>query len=128
MATLLPAANYFLGLGSFPPARKMVEAGVAIALATDFNPGTAPTASMPFVLSVACTQMKLSPAEALVAATYNGACALRLEAHKGSIEPGKDADVALFDADDYRELTSPTAQAKMAEDLYRGLVDFAQSP
>jgi imidazolonepropionase len=59
---------------------------------------------MPFVLSVACTHMKMSPAEALVAATYNGACALQLQGRKGSLEPGKDADVAIFDAQDYREL------------------------
>jgi len=104
LATLLPAANYFLGLQSFPPARKLIDAGVAVALATDYNPGTAPTPSMSFVLSAACTHMKMSPAEAITAATYNGACALRLQMQKGSLEPGKDADIAAFDASDYREL------------------------
>ncbi len=104
VATLLPAANYFLGLSNFPPARKLIDSGVAVALATDYNPGTAPTPSMPFVLSAACTHMKMSPAEAIVAATYNGACALRLQERKGSLEPGKDADIAIFDARDYREL------------------------
>ncbi|ABF40052.1 imidazolonepropionase [Candidatus Koribacter versatilis Ellin345] len=104
IATLLPAANYFLGLSEYPPARKLIDAGVAVALATDYNPGTAPTASMPFVLSAACTHMKLSPAEAIVAGTFNGACALRLQGSKGSIEPGKDADLAIFDADNYREV------------------------
>ena len=104
LATLLPAANYFLGLESFPPARKLIESGVAVALATDYNPGSAPTPSMPFVLSAACTHMKMSPAEAITAATYNGACALRLQHWKGSLEAGKDADIAIFDADDYREL------------------------
>ena len=104
VATLLPAANYFLGLQSFPPARKLIDAGVAVAIATDYNPGTAPTPSMPFVLSAACTHMKMSPAEAITAATYNGACALRLQSRKGSLQPGKDADVAVFDASDYREL------------------------
>ncbi len=104
VATLLPAANYFLGLHSFPPARKLIDAGVAVALATDYNPGTAPTPSMPFVLSAACTHMKMSPAEAITAATYNGACALRLQSRKGSLEAGKDADVAVFDVGDYREL------------------------
>ena len=104
VATLLPAANYFLGLQSFPPARKLIDAGVAVAIATDYNPGTAPTPSMPFVLSAACTHMKMSPAEAITAATYNGACALRLQSRKGSLESGKDADVAIFDASDYREL------------------------
>jgi len=104
VATLLPAANYFLGLKDFPPARELIDAGVAVAVATDYNPGTAPTASMPFVLSAACTHMKLSPAEGIVAATFNGACALRMQDRKGSIEPGKDADLAIFDADDYREI------------------------
>ncbi len=104
VATLLPAANYFLGLKSFPPARKLIDAGVAVAIATDYNPGTAPTPSMSFVLSAACTHMKMSPAEAITAATYNGACALRLQSTKGSLEPGKDADIAIFDASDYREL------------------------
>ncbi len=104
VATLLPAANYFLGLSTFPPARKLIDSGVAVALATDYNPGTAPTPSMPFVLSVACTHTHMSPAEAITAATYNGACALRLQHRKGSLEPGKDADIAIFDASDYREL------------------------
>lgn len=104
VATLLPAANYFLGISAFPPARKMIDAGVAVALATDYNPGTAPTTSMPFVLSVACTHMKMSPAEVIVGATYNGACALRLQDRKGSIEPGKDADLAIFDVADFREI------------------------
>src|SRR5271157_4487564 len=89
---------------TFPPARKLIDSGVAVALATDYNPGTAPTPSMPFVLSAACTHMKMSPAEAIVGAAYNGACALRLQGRKGSLEPGKDADIAIFDASDHREL------------------------
>jgi imidazolonepropionase len=104
VATLLPAANYFLGLDTFPPARKLIDAGVAVALATDYNPGTSPTTSMPFLLSVACTHMKMSPAEAITAATMNGACALNLQHRKGTIEVGKDADIAIFDASDFREL------------------------
>jgi imidazolonepropionase len=104
VATLLPGANYFLGLREYPRARKLIQEGVAIALATDYNPGTSPTSSMPFVLSLACTQMKMSPAEAISAGTINGAHALRLAHRKGSIEPGKDADVAVFDVDDYREI------------------------
>jgi imidazolonepropionase len=104
IATLVPGANYFLGLEKFPPARKLIDAGVPVALATDYNPGSSPTASMPFVLSLACTHMKMSPAEAISAATINGAWALRLSERKGSIEPGKDADLAVFEADDYREI------------------------
>lgn len=104
LATLVPGANYFLGLESFPPARRLIDSGVAVALATDYNPGTSPTASMPFVLSLACTHMKMSPAEAIAAATINGAHALRVADRKGSIEAGKDADLAVFDVNDYREI------------------------
>ena len=104
VATLLPAANYFLGLQSFPPARKLIDSGVAVALATDYNPGTSPTLSMPLAMSLACTHMKMSPAEAISASTINGAWALRLADRKGSIEPGKDADLAVFAVSDYREI------------------------
>jgi imidazolonepropionase len=121
VATLLPAANYFLGLRSFPPARKLIDSGVAVALATDYNPGTAPTPSMPFVLSAACTHMKMSPAEAITAATYNGACALHLQSHKGSLEPGKDADIAIFDAKDYRELAYWFGVSRCCETVLRGI-------
>jgi imidazolonepropionase len=104
VATLVPGANYFLGLRDYPNARRLIDAGVPVALATDYNPGTSPTLSMPMAMSLACTHMKMSPAEAIVAATINGAWALRLADRKGSIEPGKDADFALFDVDDYREI------------------------
>jgi imidazolonepropionase len=104
IATLVPGANYFLGLEKFPPARKLIDSGVAVALATDYNPGSSPTLSMPLVLSLACTHMKMSPAEAISTATINGACALRLPHCKGSIEPGKDADLAVFELGDYREI------------------------
>ena len=104
VATLVPGANYFLGLEQFPDARKLIDSGVGIALATDYNPGSSPTPSIPFVLSLACTHMKMSPEEAISAATFNGACALNLQGSKGSIEPGKDADLAVFDVEDYREI------------------------
>ena len=104
VATLVPGANYFLGLKSYPDARRFIEAGVPVALATDYNPGTSPTISMPMGMSLACTQMKMAPAEAIAAATINGAWALRLADHKGSIEPGKDADLAVFEVGDYREI------------------------
>jgi imidazolonepropionase len=104
VATFVPGANYFLGLERYPNARKFIDSGVAIALATDYNPGSSPTLSMPMAMSLACTHMKMSPAEALAAATTNGAWALRLAGRKGSIEPGKDADLALFNVSDYREI------------------------
>ena len=82
----------------------MIEAGLAIVLATDFNPGSSPTASMPMVLSLACTQMKMTPAEALTAATINAACSLNRGASIGSLEPGKSADFIIHDTADYREI------------------------
>ncbi len=104
IATLVPGANYFLALGEYPNARKLIDAGVPVALATDYNPGTSPTLSMPMAMSLACTHMKMSPAEAIAAATINGAWALRLAERKGSIQAGKDADLAVFDVEDYREI------------------------
>ncbi len=104
IATLVPGANYFLGLKEYPNARRLIDVGVAVALATDYNPGTSPTLSMPMALSLACTQLKMAPAEAIAAATINGTWALRLADRKGSVEPGKDADLAVFDVDDYREI------------------------
>lgn len=104
VATLVPGANYFLGLKEYPPARKFIDAGVPVALATDYNPGTSPTMSMPMAMSLACTHMKMAPAEAIAAATINGAWALRVADRKGSIECGKDADLAVFAVDDYREI------------------------
>ncbi len=104
VATLVPGANYFLGMKEYPNARRLIDAGAPVALATDYNPGTSPTLSMPMAMSLACTHMKMSPAEAIAAATINGAWALRVADRKGSIEPGKDADLAVFEVKDYREI------------------------
>ena len=104
VATFVPGANYFLGLSTYPNARRLIESGVAVALATDYNPGSSPTLSIPMAMSLACTHMKMSPAEAIAAATINGAWALRLAGRKGSVEAGKDADLAVFDVNDYREI------------------------
>src|SRR6266404_3318462 len=104
IATFVPGANYFLGLSKYPDARRFIESGVAVALATDYNPGSSPMLSMPMAMSLACTHMKMSPAEAIAAATINGVWALRVADRKGSIEPGKDADLAVFEASDYREI------------------------
>jgi len=122
MATLVPGANYFLGLGDYPPARKLIDAGAAVALATDYNPGSSPTPSMPFVLSLACTQMKMSPAEAITAATINGAFALGLAQNKGSLEPGKDADMVIFDVEDYRELPYWIASSRIDTVIANGTI------
>ena len=104
VATLLPGCSFHLGLGHYAPARKLLDAGAVVALATDYNPGTSPTLSLPMIMSLACSQMGMSPAEAIAAATINPAYSLRRHAHIGSIEVGKYADLAIFDVEDYREI------------------------
>jgi imidazolonepropionase len=101
---LLPGSVYALGLTGYPRAREMIDAGLPLVLATDFNPGSSPTASMPMVLSLACTHMKMSPAEAVTAATINAAYSLNRGDRIGSLEPGKAANFSVFDCEDYREL------------------------
>jgi imidazolonepropionase len=104
VAALLPGCDFHLGSKEYAPARKLIDAGAIVALATDYNPGTSPTLSMPMILSLACTQLRMTPAEAITAATINGAYALRLEKSIGSLEVGRLADIAVFDVADYREI------------------------
>jgi imidazolonepropionase len=122
IATLVPGANYFLGLKEYPNARRLIDAGVPVALATDYNPGTSPTLSMPMAMSLACTHMKMSPAEAVAASTINGAWALRVAEQKGSIEPGKDADFAIFAVEDYREIPYWFGENRCAMTVINGAV------
>jgi imidazolonepropionase len=96
VATLLPATTWFLMADHVAPARKLVEAGIPVALGTDFNPGTSPTPSMPLVLTLACLTLKMTPSEALTAATVNAAHALGLGEQAGSLEPGKQADLVVW--------------------------------
>ncbi len=104
VATLLPGANFHLGLGHYPPARRLIEGGAILALATDFNPGTSPTLNMQFILTLACTAMGLTPAEAISASTINAAYSLHRARRCGSLEPGKQADIVVMDVDDYRKI------------------------
>jgi imidazolonepropionase len=97
VATLLPATSWFLGAHHFAPARRFIDAGIPVALATDLNPGTSPTLSLPLVMSIACLEMGMTPAETLAAVTINAAHSLGLGSEIGSIEPGKQADLVVWD-------------------------------
>jgi imidazolonepropionase len=101
---LLPGSVYAIGSHHYPAARAMIDAGLAVVVATDFNPGSSPTASMAMVLSLACTQMKMSAAEAITAATINAAYSLNRGTRIGSLEPGKAADFVVHEVDDFREI------------------------
>lgn len=104
MPVLLPGSVYGLGKNKYPDARLMIEEGLPVVIATDFNPGSSPTPSMPMILSLACTQMKLTPAEAICASTINAAYSLNRGHDRGSLEEGKRADFVVHDAEDWREV------------------------
>jgi imidazolonepropionase len=101
---LLPGSVYALGSTRYPAAREMIDAGLAVVLATDFNPGSSPTPSIPMILSLASTHMKMTPAEAITAVTINAAYSLNRGAQLGSLEPGKIADFVVHDCSDYRDI------------------------
>ncbi len=104
LCTMLPGCCFHLGLAHYGPARQLIDAGAIIGLATDFNPGTSPTLNMSVILSLACNQLRMSPAEAIAATTINPAYSLRVHDRIGSLEVGKYADIAAFDVADYREI------------------------
>jgi imidazolonepropionase len=104
VAVLLPGSVFHLGLRRYAPARALIDAGAAVALATDFNPGTSPTFNMQMALSLACTEMRMTPAEAISAATVNGAHAVCAAGRVGSLEAGRQADLIVLDLSDYREI------------------------
>lgn len=116
---LLPGSVYALGSRLYPNARDMIQSRLAVVLATDFNPGSSPTPSMPMILSLACTQMKMTPSEAITAATINAAHSLGRGEEIGSLEVGKRADFVIHDCSDYREIAYffgvPSAEAVYLE-------------
>jgi len=126
VATLLPGSVFHLGLDRYAPARSLIESMAAVALATDFNPGTSPTCSMPMVLSLACIRMGMSPAEAICAATVNGAHALGRGHQVGSLDAGKQGDVILLNATDYREIPYHFGVNLVATTIKRGAVIYQQ--
>ncbi len=119
---LLPGCSFHLGLTRYAPARKFIDAGAIVALATDFNPGSSPTLSLPMAMSLACTQMHMTPAEALAACTINAAYSLCRHARIGSLEPGKDADLTVFDVSDYREIPYYFGVNRCVQTIKRGRV------
>jgi imidazolonepropionase len=125
VASLVPGANFFLGGREYPPARRLIEAGAAVALASDFNPGTSPTLNMQFILTLACTAMQMTPAEAIAAATINAAYSLRRSHRLGSIEAGKDADLVVLDVDDYRKIPYYFAWNHCVLTIKRGRIIYA---
>ena len=104
VATLLPGTMLFLGRQKQAPARALIDAGAAVALATDFNPGTSPTVNFPLILTLGVSQLRMSANEAITAATVNGAAALGIAETTGQLAPGYSADIAQFEADDIREI------------------------
>jgi imidazolonepropionase len=126
VATLLPSTLFMLGETHYAPARKLIESGAAVALASDFNPGTSATFNMQFVLTLACSQMRMTPAEAIAAATINGAAAVLRADRLGSIEPGKQADFAIYDVEDYREIPYFAALNFCVATFKRGTLIYAK--
>jgi imidazolonepropionase len=104
VATLLPGTMVFLGREKHAPARRLIDAGAAVALATDFNPGTSPTFNFPLILTLGVSQLRMSVAEAIIASTVNGAAALGLAGRTGQLAPGYSADLAVWEAEDVREI------------------------
>jgi imidazolonepropionase len=126
VASLVPGANFNLGLDKYPPARRLIDAGAVVALATDFNPGTSPTLNMQFILTLACSAMRMTPAEAVSAATINAAYSLCRAGRLGSLEPGKQADVIVMDVADYREIPYYFAWNHCAMTIKRGEVVYSR--
>lgn len=120
VATLLPGTMLFLGKGTRPPARALLDAGAAVALATDFNPGTSPTPNLPFILTLGVSELHMSVAESVLAATVNGAAALGLAHETGQLAPGYSADLALFEIEDIRELPYWYADRRCKRTWVRG--------
>ena len=127
VATLLPGCDFHLGLKHYAPARDLIDGGAIVALATDYNPGTSPTVSMPMILSLACTQLRMTPAEAITAATINSAYSLGREKQIGSLEVGKLADISIFDVDDYHEIPYYFGMNTCHTTIKRGQIVYSRS-
>ena len=127
VAGLLPGCDFHLGLERHAPARALIGAGAIVSLATDYNPGTSPTMSMPMILSLACTQLRMTPAEAIAAATINAAYSLGRAKEIGSLEGGKQADLTVFEVEDYREIPYYFGVNKCWLTMKRGTVIYSRA-
>lgn len=127
VGVFLPAVNFHLGNSQYGDARGLIDKGGIVALATDYNPGSAPTPSLPLVMSIACRYQKLHPAEAMNAITINAACALGLERVAGSIETGKQADLVIVDTDDYRTIAYEMGADLISSTIIKGQVVWNRS-
>jgi imidazolonepropionase len=126
IATLLPGSVLHLASGHYPPARALIDGGMPVALATNFNPGSSPTVNMQMILSLACAQMRMSPEEAITAATVNGSYAVDRGDRVGSLEPGMQGDLVITDVTDYREIPYFFGMNHCTTVVKRGRVVFAK--
>jgi imidazolonepropionase len=127
VAALVPGAMFHVRSGRYAPARALIDAGAAVALATDFSTFHCPSSSMAAIISLACAEMQMTPAEAITAATINGAHALRCASRLGSIESGKEADLILLNASDFREIPYHFGMNLVAMVMKRGEVLFPRA-
>ena len=127
IATLLPGSVFYLGTKRYAPARRLIDQGVAVAIATNYNPETCPTHNLQMIVSLACHKMSMTPSEAISAATINGAHALGLGARIGSVEAGKEADLVILDVPDYREIPYHFAVNLVRATIQRGRLIYRAS-
>jgi imidazolonepropionase len=126
VGVITPTVNFNLGSFKFANARKLIDSGCAIAISTDYNPGSSPCPSLPMAMAVACRYQKILPIEALNAVTINAAFAIGLERKLGSIEVGKQADLLIFDVKDYREIVYEFGSNLVEKVIKKGKVVFQQ--
>ncbi|MFH1231927.1 MAG: imidazolonepropionase [Planctomycetota bacterium] len=125
IAVLLPGTTFMLGLKTYAPARKMIDMGIPVALATDFNPGTSMTESLPIIMTIACVMMKMTPAEVLTATTINAAYAVKREKLIGSLDVNKQADIVIWDTPSYKHIAYHFGVNLIDTVIKKGIVSYS---